>query len=383
MGKRIYFDNASTSFPKAPGVSASMSTFIDEIGCNVNRGSYEDAYSAAGIVIETRERLSKLFGNKKSKNIVFTQNVTASLNMIIKGLLKPGDHILVSSMEHNSMMRPLVQMAKDVSFSRIPCDEQGVLKLDMVEDMILPETRAIFSLHASNVSGTMLPAAELGRIAHAHGLIYVLDAAQTAGVFPLDMEEMHVDALAFTGHKSLLGPQGIGGFAVTDELALQIDPLLSGGTGSISDSEGIPTFMPDRFEPGTMNLPGIYGLHAALQYLEDKGIDTIRKREQQLAQQLWDGLAKLKGVRLIGQEDLSVRVPIVSADFPDFDNADISFQLADTYNILTRCGLHCAPYAHRSLGTFPNGTVRFSLSHINTEEEVDLCIDAVKKILVS
>ena len=382
MKERIYFDNASTSFPKAPGVGEAMCGFIREIGCNVNRGSYEDAYAAAGIVIDTRERLARLLGCAKSRNVVFTSNVTMSLNMLIKGLLKPGGHVLVSSLEHNAMMRPLVQMEKlGVSFSRIPCNGQGLLRTESAEEMIRPETKAIFCLHASNVCGTVLPVAELGRIAHAHGLICIVDAAQTAGLFPLDMRKMELDAIAFTGHKSLLGPQGIGGFAITDALAALVEPQISGGTGSISDSEEVPQFLPDRFEPGTMNLPGIFGLNAALQYLEETGITSIREKEQALAQRLWDGLQELQGVKMIGTGDYSECAPIVSVDFPAHDNADISYQLADRYNILTRCGLHCAPNAHKTLGTFPQGTVRFSMSHFNTETEVDCCIDAVNTIL--
>ena len=214
LNGRIYFDNASTSFPKAPGVAEAMGKFITDIGCNVNRGSYADAYSAAGVALEARGRLARLLGCPKSRNIIFTSGVTAALNILIKGLLKPGDHVLVSSVEHNAVMRPLVQMERHrVSFSRIPCSAQGVLQTDAVADMIRPETRAIFSLHASNVCGTLLPAALLGKIAHAHNLFYILDAAQTAGVFPLDMAAVQADAIAFTGHKSLLGPQGIGGFA--------------------------------------------------------------------------------------------------------------------------------------------------------------------------
>ncbi len=382
MKERIYMDNASTSYPKAPGVAQAMRVFIEEIGCNVNRGSYADAYAATEVVIETREKLARLLGAPGSKNIIFTQNVTASLNVLIKGLLRAGDHVLVSAVEHNAMMRPLVQMEKQgLRFSRMPCDARGVLQLDAVEGMILPETKAILCLHASNVCGTLLPAAALGKIAQRHGLVFVLDAAQTAGVFPLDMAALHVDALAFTGHKSLLGPQGVGGFAITNALAARVEPLLSGGTGSISDSEEVPGFLPDRFEPGTMNLPGIYGLHKALEYIENTGIDAIRAKEQALARRLWQGLARLRGTRMIGTGDWQQCAPIVSVDFPGRDNAEISFRLADEYNILTRCGLHCAPHAHKTLGTFPQGTVRFSPSHFSREDEVDACFAAVAELL--
>ena len=382
MRERLYLDNASTSFPKAPGVVESMCYFMEEVGCNVNRGSYEDAYSAAGTVIETREKLAALFGFHSIKNVVFTPNVTTSLNILAKGLLKEGDHVLVSSMEHNALMRPMVQLQKKgVALTRIPCNKQGEILLEEIEPRIQPNTKAIFTLHASNVCGALQPVSKIGDIAKKHGLFFVLDAAQTAGVFPLDMGAMHIDALAFTGHKSLLGPQGIGGFVITDELAKEIEPLLSGGTGSLSDSEEVPPFLPDRFEPGTMNLPGIYGLHAALGYLETTGIDAICEKEQRLAKQLWEGFGTIAGARRIGPDFTVPRAPIVSVDFPEKDNAEISYRLADEYNILTRCGLHCAPHAHKTLGTFPQGTVRFSVSHFSTTAQVDTCLHAMANIL--
>lgn len=383
LKKRIYLDNASTSFPKAPPVAGAITHFLEDVGCNVGRGSYDEAYSAAEVVIETRERLARLFGSPKGRNVIFTKNITESLNFLIKGLLKPGDHVLVSALEHNATMRPMRQMeAAGVTFSRIPCSTEGQLDLDALPHLLQKNTRAIFTLHASNVCGAMLPADQLGQFSQAHGLFYILDTAQTAGVFPLDMPTLHADAIAFTGHKSLLGPQGIGGFVLTDALAAALTPLLSGGTGSLSDSEDIPPFLPDRFEPGTLNLPGIYGLHAALGYLKKTGLTAIRTKEQALAQALWLGLAQLPGIRLVGgQGHWKNRAAIVSANFTGQDNAEISYRLAEEYGVLTRCGLHCAPNAHKTLGTFPQGTVRFSPGHCNSEEEIDFCLDAVRKIL--
>ena len=384
MPNRIYFDNSSTSFPKAPGVSKEMQRFLDEVGCNIGRGEYEDAYSAAEVVLDTRERLCRLFHTSESKNVIFTANITQSLNMLIKGFLKPGDHVLTSSMEHNATMRPLVQMEKlGISFSRIPCDDTGMLLVDQIEPLIRPETKAIFLLHGSNVCGTIMPIEQVGQIAHRHGLKFIVDAAQTAGVFEIDMPRMQIDALAFTGHKSLLGPQGIGGFVITDELASQLTPLLSGGTGSISDSEEVPNFLPDRFEAGTRNLPGIFGLHAALCYLEQEGIETIRSREVALARKLDEALSQIPGVRIVGTRDWTRRGPIVSADFVGYDNAEVAFLLSEQFGILTRCGLHCAPSAHKTLGTFPQGTVRFSLNHFNTEQEVTCCVEGVQSVLAS
>lgn len=381
---QIYLDNASTSFPKAPGVVENMRLFMEEIGCNVGRGGYAGAYSAGEVVYDTRERLCRLFHFDQPQNVIFTANITASLNSLIKGFLRPGDHVLVSSMEHNAMMRPLVQMERyGVTFDRIPCNERGELLLDRVEGMIRPNTKAILMLHASNVCGTVMPIAQVGEICHKRGLRFVVDAAQTAGVFPIDMVGMHIDALAFTGHKSLLGPQGIGGFIIQDSMAQELDPLISGGTGSRSDSEEVPDFLPDRFEGGTMNLPGIFGLNAALQYLEKEGIANILNHEQALSRQLREGLSAIACARVVGCEDASKSAPVVSVDFTGHDNAEIAFLLDNQYGIMTRCGLHCAPSAHKTLGTFPQGTIRFSLGFANTPQEVDYAISAVQKILSS
>ncbi|MDR2908790.1 MAG: aminotransferase class V-fold PLP-dependent enzyme [Oscillospiraceae bacterium] len=382
MDRRIYFDNASTSFPKAPGVSEAMRLFVEEVGCNISRGGYADAFAAATVALEARERLSRLVNGPGARHVVFAANVTAALNALLKGYLRPGDHILVSAMEHNAVMRPLRQLEKlGVTFSRIPCDDTGALDPAAALPLIKKETRAICVTHASNVCGTLLPVAELGKIAQDNGLRFIVDSAQTAGVFPISMAEMKIDALAFTGHKGLLGPQGIGGFVIAGDFAAEVEPLIAGGTGSLSDSEEIPPFLPDRFEAGTLNLPGIYGLNAALGQILQTGTEAVKAREISLARRLEEGLSGMRGVRLLGTGDWSKRAAIVSADFTRLDNADLSSRLDEEYRILTRCGLHCAPNAHKTLGTFPGGTVRFSLSAANTEEEVDSCIAAVEEIL--
>ncbi len=382
MNKQIYLDNASTSFPKAPGVSEAMRFYLDEVGMNVSRGGYGAAYEAAAVVIEARERLARLFGLEKPRNLIFTSGATQSLNMLVKGLLRPGDHALVGALEHNALMRPLTQLAqKGVMFTRIPCDENGVTRAADAEALIRPETKAVFVSHASNVCGNVLPVAALGEMARAHGLFCVVDAAQTAGAFGIDMRAMRLDAVAFPGHKGLLGPQGIGGFAVSDRLAAVLDPLLSGGTGSLSDSEEVPDFLPDRFEPGTPNLPGIYGLHAALGFLAAYGMEAIRAREQALARMLHDGLARLSPVRMPGAPDWTNRAAIVSVDFDGHDNAEIAAFLEAEHGVLTRCGLHCAPSAHKALGTFPQGTVRFSPSFQTTQDEIARAVFAVEDAL--
>lgn len=380
--ERIYFDNGSTSFPKAPNVSRDVCELL-ESGCyNINRGGYNGAYEIEDTVLDTRELLCSMFNFDLSRNVIFTPSITFSLNYIIKGMLKSGDHVIVSSMEHNGLMRPLTQMlAQGVTFDAAQADKQGELDPAKVEALIRPNTKAVFMLHASNVCGTMLPILEVGEICKRRGIKFILDAAQTAGVFPIDMHAMSLDALCFTGHKSLLGPQGIGGFLITDELAKMVTPLISGGTGSRSDSENLPEFMPDRFEAGTMNLPGIVGLHTALSYIQSFGRSKISDAELELTQAFIKGAQTLGSTRIVGKIDMKNRAPIVSLDFEGRDNAEIAFALDSKYGVMTRCGLHCAPRAHKSLGTFPQGTVRFSFSHNNTLVEVESCIAALEKIL--
>lgn len=380
--KDIYFDNSSTSFPKAPNVGLAMGEFIENGAFNINRGSYEGAYEAGSAVLDTREMLKDLFNCPNSKNVVFTPSVTYSLNFFIKGFLKPGDHVLVTSVEHNAVMRPLVQMEKlGVEFDAVPCDEEGGVTADDFRAYIKENTKAIITTHASNVCGTIIPIEEIGALCKEKGLVYAVDTAQTAGILNIDMQKANIDFLAFTGHKGLLGPQGIGGFIASDKLEGLIDPVISGGTGSLSDSEEIPDFLPDRFESGTLNLPGIIGLHQALVYLKEAGIDNMRNEKMEITKYFLDQVKKIEGVRIAGKKTVEGRLGVVSIDFEGFDNSIVSFYLSSKYKIMTRVGMHCAPRAHKTLKTFPQGTVRFSFSHFNTKEEVDVCIDSIKTIL--
>ena len=386
MTDRIYFDQASTSFPKAPGVAKAMYAYLTSLGTNVNRGCYEDAYAAEETVFNTRKLLAQLFHFPLTKNVILTGNITQSLNMLLKGLLRPGDHVLVSSMEHNAVMRPLVQLSRDgISFDRIPCRRDGTMILEPAEAMIRPSTKAIITLHASNVCGTHMPLAELGDICHRHHLFFLADTAQTAGIFPLDMEQLHIDGLAFTGHKGLRGPQGTGGFLISGQLADQMEPLISGGTGSVSHTEEVPSFLPDRFEPGTPNLPGIFGLHAALKELTPLSMEQIRTKELSLTGYFLEKLMELdpseKHIRIIGRKDLSMRSAVVSIQTLDEDMASVAWHLDHDYHIMTRVGLHCAPNAHKTLDTYPAGTIRFSFGPQNTNNEIDFCIRALKEIL--
>ena len=383
---RIYLDQASTSFPKAPGVAQAMMDYLTMNGVNVNRGCYSSAYSAEEVIYETRQLLAELFHFSKCKNVIFTPNVTTSLNFILKGFLKPGDHILVSAMEHNAVMRPVVQLASlGISFDRIPCRTDGSMILEKVEELIRPETKAIVTLHASNVCGTRMPLDALGEICQRHQLYFVVDSAQTAGIVPINMDKMHIDALAFTGHKGLRGPQGTGGFLVSQELEEQMEPLISGGTGSVSHTEEIPDFMPDRFESGTPNLPGIYGLHEALLFLKTHSLQAINEKELSLTGYFLEQLQALddtgRHIRIIGKKDLTDRNAVVSIQTPEIDMSQVAWQLDNEYGVMTRVGLHCAPNAHKTLGTYPAGTIRFSFGPENTKNELDFAIQGLKKIL--
>lgn len=385
--RKIYLDQAATSCPKAPGVADAVYRYLDGSAVNVNRGTYGDAYSLEEQILDTREQLLKLFHftSGRGKNVIFTSGVTASLNMLLKGILRPGDHVLVSSMEHNAVMRPLIQLTHTgVTFDRIPCSSDGTLLLHEAENLLRPETRLLVCLHASNVCGTVMPVQEIGDFCRKHNLIFILDTAQTAGVLPIDMEAMHIDALAFTGHKGLRGPQGTGGFLIRDELAAQTEPLISGGTGSISHTEEVPDFLPDRFEPGTPNIPGILGLHAALSYLEQTAPGAIFRREMELTDYFLKGIRRLDPeenfIRLAGKKSTDERCAVVSVQIPGADMAQAAWELDSRYGIMTRVGLHCAPAAHKTLGTYPAGTIRFSFGPENTEAEVDAALDALAEI---
>ena len=386
--RKIYLDQASTTYPKPECVPRAVYEYMTGNGSNINRGCYENAYDTEEVVLETRELICQLFDGPDCKNVVFTKNVTESLNVVLKGFLKPGDHILTSSMEHNAVMRPIRQLeAEGVTFDRIPCNEQGELILEAMEGLLKPNTKAVVMMHASNVCGTVLPLKEVGVFCKMHGLKFIADCAQTAGVLPISMKEMHMDALCFTGHKGLLGPQGIGGFLLQEDMIDKITPLLSGGTGSISHTEEIPDFMPDRFEPGTMNLPGIFGLHAALNWLMEIGTETIHEKEKALTelflQKLKDLDPEQEKIRLTGKKTMEERTAVVSIQTPGRDVSEVAWLLDKKYGIMTRVGLHCAPSAHKTLGTYPTGTIRFSFGYFNTEEEVLFAVKALEEILWS
>ena len=376
----IYLDNAATSFPKPEGVSTAMKTYVDQVGATINRSVYGSAQDAGLVTLQLRQRLKRLFRFPAPvTHVILTPGATWGLNMAIKGFLKPGDHCIVSSMEHNAVMRPLLQL-EGVEFDRIPCSREGLLDPRGIESLIRPNTKLLVMAHGSNVCGSVQDARAVGELCRKHGIAFVLDAAQTAGHYPVDFEAFGLSALCVPGHKGLLGPSGIGALLMTDAFAKALNPIVAGGTGSASDSEYLPDYLPDRFESGTPNLPGIYGWEAALAFVEETGVDALRQHEMLLCRRFLEGLEAMDGVALCGTKDLSRRVGVISLDFLHRDNAEAAFELEVDYGILTRCGLHCAPSAHKTLDTFPRGTVRFSLGFASTEADVDAALAAIKAI---
>jgi len=378
--KKVYADNSATSFPKAPGVSDAIKDFLDNVGCNVNRGGYESSYNAALEILNTRKLLCEMFNFSEPRNVIFTPSVTYSLNMILKGFLKKGDHVITTSMEHNGLMRPLHELSENgVAYDVITCGSDGALDANDIAGLINARTKAVVMMHASNVCGTVLPIYDVSEICARHGIKLIIDAAQTAGVLNIDMA--HIDALAFTCHKGLLASQGLGGFIVKSELAEKITPVITGGTGSLSHEIMQPEFLPDKFESGTMNIPAIMGLKKSLEYIKSVGIKTIFEKEIKLAEKFISRMSKFDDVCIVGKKGMLGRIAVVSLNFKNRDNAEIAAALDCDYGIMTRCGLHCAPLAHKTLRTYPHGTVRFSFGHFNTPDEIDYIADSIEEIL--
>ena len=369
--KMIYLDNAATSFPKAYCVSDAMKRFLDEECANIGRGSYMRAQEAGLAVIETRERIRDLFDCPDEKHVIFTGGMTAALNTVIKGFVRRGDRVLVSSFEHNSVIRPLVQIGAEIV--RIPASKDGVSDLSQLPDD-LSSFRLCVHTFASNVSGMIQPVEALSAILTKACVPFCIDAAQAAGHFPFSMQRIRADAVCMPAHKGLLGPQGLGVLCVVPEFADRLDPLISGGTGSVSDSERIPPFYPDRLEAGTLNLPGIVGLKAALMQSD---FTERRMHEINLITHFLQAIKDIPHIRILGSAEAERLVGVISLDFLRADNGEVSYRLENEYGILTRCGLHCAPDAHCTLGTFPKGTVRFSFSPATTEEDLDRTVEAI------
>jgi cysteine desulfurase/selenocysteine lyase len=377
----IYFDNAATSWPKPPGVAQAMVHFLDEIGANPGRAAHRPALESGRIVYEARESVCELFGAPDPLHLVWAKNVTEALNLALQGLLRPGDHIVTSSMEHNSMMRPLRALEPGVEVTVVPCSRQGVLDPADVTAALRPNTRLVALNHASNVVGTVLPVAEVGAICRRHGLLLLVDAAQTGGAYPLDVQADQIDLLGFTGHKSLGGPMGTGGLYLGERVdEAQMRPLIRGGTGSRSEHEVQPDFLPDMCESGTPNVVGLAGLLAGVRWVLERGVDEIRAHEVALARALIDGLRSISGVTVYGPLDAERQTATISFNVDSLSPSEVGLRLDDEYGIACRVGLHCAPSAHRTIGTFPGGTVRFGLSAFSTIQEVDQALDAVARL---
>ena len=371
-------DNAATTMHKPKEVLDAVINAMSSMG-NAGRGANEASLSASRIIYDTREKLCALFHAENPRQIVFTANSTESLNVAIKGLLGPGDHVVTTMLEHNSVLRPLYEMAeRGTGLTIVRSSSLGTVRPEDIEAAIRPSTKMIVITNGSNLTGNYIDLEPIGEITRKHGILFVVDASQTAGVFPIDVQEMNIDVLCFTGHKGLLGPQGTGGMYVREGVAVR--PLKSGGSGVQTFSRTHPVEMPTALEAGTLNGHGIAGLNAALSYLEKEGIDKIRGREQELMWRFYNGVKDIPGVKVYGDYSVKERCAIVALNIGDYDSSEVSDELLTAYGISTRPGGHCAPLMHEALGTVEQGAVRFSFSHYNTDEEVDTAIAAVREL---
>ena len=378
--RRVYLDNAATTMQKPPCVVEAVTAALTSFG-NSGRDTGGHALDASRVIYDARCLISDLFNLGNPKQVVFTCNSTEALNMAIRGLFHRGDHVISSVMEHNAVLRPLYDIEEDqgVSHTFIGVDEKGRLLVSEIEKNIRPETKALILTHASNVTGNANDLHAIGRIAKKHGLLFIVDASQTAGVLPIDMQDMNIDIVAFTGHKGLYGPQGTGGMAIRE--GIDIHPLKSGGTGVLSYLKHQPEEMPTHLECGTMNAHGLAGLHASLNWLvKEVGIDQVHAHEIALAKRFYEGLKDMEAIRFYGDYDTDQRAAIVSLNIADYDSSEVSDQLESDYGISTRPGAHCAPLIHEAMGTVNQGMVRFAFSWFNTEEDADYAIKAVREL---
>ncbi|MEK7704873.1 MAG: aminotransferase class V-fold PLP-dependent enzyme [Myxococcota bacterium] len=377
----IYFDNAATSWPKPDAVPTAMVRSLRESGANPGRSGHALSMQASRVVYEARESVARLFGIDDPLSVVFTKNATEALNLALLGLLAPGDHVITSAMEHNAVLRPLRFLEeRGVWVTRVSCADDGTLDPNDLAHAITRKTRLVVLSHASNVTGTLCPIDDIARLAEEHDVLLCLDAAQTAGAYPIDVRTTKIDLLAFTGHKALYGPQGTGGLCIGARARHHLRPLIYGGTGSASDSDVQPEFLPDRFEAGTLNGVGIAGLAAGIAFVNERGLAHIRQCEEALTARLLAGLREISGVQVFGTQDAKRQVAVVSFKVAGWSCSEVASLLEERADICCRAGLHCAPMAHRQLGTFPEGTVRFSLGLFNTEAEIDTALAALQDL---
>ncbi len=375
----VYLDNAATTYPKPESVYRAMDHFSREIGGNPGRSGHHRGLEAGRAVLRARDALAILLGASNPSRVVLTKNATEGLNIAIKGVLGEGGHAVVSCLEHNSVWRPLEGLrSRGVDYTIVPCGGDGCVEVSTVAEAITPDTELLIFMHASNVLGTLLPVADLAALGHERGIPLLVDAAQTAGCYPIDVEAMGIDLLAFTGHKELFGPQGTGGLYIAEEM--ELSPLLEGGTGSNSRDPHQPDFLPDRFEAGTPNGVGLAGLHAGVEFVLSEGLDRIRAHAQELTARLMEGLAAMGHVTLYGTPNEVGRVGIVSFNVDGYDSSEVASLLDEPYGICVRSGLHCAPLAHRAIGTLERGTVRASVSYFSTAEDIDYLLECIETL---
>lgn len=374
----IYLDNAATSYPKPDAVIDRMYDFMKNIGATAGRGAYKSEIAADRLVHECRNILCRLFNFDKPSNVIFTCNITEALNLAINGILEYGDHVITSSIEHNSVTRPLkiLEKNKHIHISAISCSSTGIPDISEIESSIRPNTKLIIFSHASNVLGTIQPIAQIGALARRHGILFLVDAAQTAGAYPIDIKNDNIDLLAFTGHKSLLGPTGTGGLIINCDK--NIAPLKAGGTGIDSKYPYQPNYLPNKFEAGTLNVVGIAGLLEGVKYINKIGLSSIREKETDLIKYSLDKLSGVPDIKIYGPKDPEKIVGVISFNIKDIPCDEIGFELDKKHNIMVRVGFHCAPTAHKIMGTYNTGAVRIGLGYFNTKKDIDMLTDALR-----
>jgi cysteine desulfurase family protein len=381
MDREVYLDNAATSFPKPESVYQTMDQFMRHCGGSPGRGIHSKARAAEEVVFDARSLIADLLGIAEPSRIAFTANATEALNLALKGYLRRGDHVITTQLEHNAVLRPLhtLERTRGVQITYADVDQRGGLDLESLKKAIRPETRLITCVHGNNVLGSILPLADVVRIAHAAGTAVLVDGSQTAGTLPVNIDELGLDMYAFTGHKGLLGPSGTGGLYVAPHI--ELEPLKEGGTGSVSESLESPTFLPDRFEPGTPNTVGLAGLGAGVRYLLERGVGQVREHEMALSRRLFEGFGALPGATVYGPTDAASRLGIVSMSFDSLNPTEVCGILSNKFGVMARSGLQCAPLTHRRLGTERQGVLRFSVGALSTEEDIDTALSAVQRIV--
>lgn len=380
---KIYLDNAATTFPKPPEVYTSMMNYMMNIGTNPGRGASTASLAGNRVLLDCRYALMDFFHFDKVENVVFTPNITTSLNTLIKSVVKKGWHVITSSMDHNATLRPLNSLSQKgiIELDIVPCSKEGLINVDDFINTLKPNTKLVILSHASNIIGSIQPLEAIGKICKDKGIYFIIDSAQTAGVLPIDFYKLNCNALAFTGHKSLLGPQGTGGFLIDDNLNEKCTTFIEGGTGSLSSSVIQPDFLPDKFESGTLNAPGIAGLLEGINFINSEGIDSIREHEDYLCKKFIEGLLNIPSIDVYGCADNSKRTATISVNSTKIDNSELGFILDNEYGIITRTGLHCAPLAHKTIGTYPNGTLRFGIGYFNDIKDINYALDSLNAII--